>query len=1025
MAKAVLPFYFQAMKNFSFLICLLFVALNSSPAIAQQTAPVLGLHGYSPGVYAFTHCNLVPEPGTLIKDATLLIREGRVVAAGSSVSIPRDAEVRDLKGRWVFPGLIEAWSHFGLNNPKPDRKVPNPQYNSKKEGPYAWNQAVKPEYQVAATLRHKAKEAASLRQSGFTLLHVAPNDGIFRGTSALYLLNDEKAQNAIVLDGLKACMSFSKGSSTQDYPSSLMGAIALIRQTLIDAAWYEEAWKNYKRRPGGERPETNLSLQAIVDQLDKKESLIFDVSRDYQYALRAAAIAKEFDLELIYKMDGDAYKRIEAIRNLAAPLIVPLNFPKAFQVNDPADAREINLSQLKHWELAPTNPGVLEQNKVPFALTSTGLKDVKRQFWGQLHKAIRYGLSAKEALASLTTTPAAILGLEKDFGTLRAGKVANFLIASEDLFQIKNASILETWVAGKRFVHQEEPDWEPRGTWQVQAGSLNPELDISGAPGKYQGSLSGSQSSDKVTISVSGREMALSFSLNDRPYRSKGVYNASKKEIRGQLVDPDGQRIKWTAKRKSDYSGEQKALSLEAVDRKSLGAVPFPFGPFGHEKLPQEKDYFIKGATVWTNTDQGIIEGCDVLISKGKIAAVGKSLKAPSGAVMVKGQDLHLTAGIIDEHSHIAISQGVNEGTHGISSEVRIGDVVNATDINIYRQLSGGVTTSHLLHGSANPIGGQTALIKLRWGMLPEEMKFEGADGFIKFALGENVKQANWGDDFKSRYPQTRLGVEQLMEDAFQAARDYKKAEKAAGGKGTLPHRKNLQSEALWEILQSQRFITCHSYVQSELNMLMKLAERNGFIVNTFTHVLEGFKVADKIAKHGAYASTFSDWWAYKYEVIDAIPYNSALMAENGVTVCVNSDDAEMGRRLNQEAAKAVKYGGMSEEEALKLVTLNPAKALHVDDRVGSIEKGKDADLVLWTEHPLSIYASSQKTWVDGRLYFDREKDQAMHGSVLRERSRLISKLLEDKSPDKQAIPKGDSEKLYHCDDLESSYTHE
>ncbi|HRF17155.1 MAG TPA: amidohydrolase family protein, partial [Chitinophagaceae bacterium] len=321
------------------------------------------------------------------------------------------------------------------------------------------------------------------------------------------------------------------------------------------------------------------------------------------------------------------------------------------------------------------------------------------------------------------------------------------------------------------------------------------------------------------------------------------------------------------------------------------------------------------------------------------------------------------------------------------------------------RQLSGGVTTSHILHGSANVIGGQTQLIKLRWGANDDDLKFKGWPGQIKFALGENVKRSSSAISNASnnnRYPDTRMGVEQVLIDAFTRAKDYQKAwkeyndakeklikEKKSTASLVAP-RRDLELDALVEILEKKRFITCHSYVQSEINGAMKVAEQMGYTVNTFTHILEGYKVADKMKKHGSFASTFSDWWAYKMEVEDAIPYNAAIMQKVGLTVAINSDDAEMARRLNQEAAKIVKYGGVTEEEALKMVTLNPAIMLHVDDKVGSLKVSKDGDVVLWSDHPLSIYAKSLYTIVDGTVYFDRQKDEAMQKQVDDERLRLV-----------------------------------
>ena len=404
--------------------------------------------------------------------------------------------------------------------------------------------------------------------------------------------------------------------------------------------------------------------------------------------------------------------------------------------------------------------------------------------------------------------------------------------------------------------------------------------------------------------------------------------------------------------------------------------------------MPKQETILIKNATVWTNEKDGKLENTDVLVTNGKIAKVGKSLSA-DGAKVIDGTGKHLTAGIIDEHTHIAASS-INEGAQSVTSEVRIGDNLNPEDINIYRQLSGGVTSSHILHGSANTIGGQTQLIKLRWGANDDDLKFKGWDGFIKFALGENVKRTTSQNN--NRFPDTRMGVEEVLNDAFARAVDYQKAMKI-----DPKMRRDLELDALVEILNKKRFITCHSYVQSEITAAMRVGDKYGFKFNTFTHILEGYKVADKMKIHGSSASTFSDWTYYKVEVTDAIAYNAAIMYKMGLNVCINSDDAEMARRLNQEAGKTVRYGGVPEEDALKMVTLNPAKALHVEDKVGSIKVGKDADLVLWSDNPLSIYAMSLYTIVDGTIYFSREKDLEARQKIATERNRLITKLTGDK----------------------------
>ncbi len=501
--------------------------------------------------------------------------------------------------------------------------------------------------------------------------------------------------------------------------------------------------------------------------------------------------------------------------------------------------------------------------------------------------------------------------------------------------------------------------------------------------------------------------------------RLSGLIEKDRWSGKGQLST--GRWINWEMK--FEKALEKKEEKKEQKKPEPPGKVTYPFTAYGYSGVPKQETVLIKNATVWTNEKDGVLQNTDVLIRAGKIAAVGKDLSA-ADAKVIDARGKFVTSGIIDEHSHIAISRGVNDGAHSSSAEVRIGDVVNSEDVNIYRQLAGGVVAAQLLHGSANPIGGQSLIIKFRWGYSPEKMKIENAPQFIKFALGENVKRSNWESPYP-RYPQTRMGVEQIYVDYFTRSKEYEQKQKtfAALSKKeksvAIPPRRDLELETLLEILNKKRFITCHSYVQSEINMLMKVAEQFGFRVNTFTHILEGYKVADKMKAHGVNASSFADWWAYKYEVIEAIPHNAAILTRVGVNTAINSDDAEMGRRLNQEAAKTIKYGGLTEEEAWKTVTLNPAKMLRIDDRTGSIKVGKDADVVIWSGNPLSVYAKAEKTFVDGICFYDSQKDMELRKEIAEERARLIQKMLAAKKAGEKTQKAGSaSERIYHCDDM-------
>jgi imidazolonepropionase-like amidohydrolase len=836
-------------------------------------------------------------------------------------------------------------------------------------------------------------------------------DGIARGTGALVSLSDENENDVVLSERAASCYSFDKGTSTQDYPSSLMGSIALLRQTYYDAVWYKNSIEK----------ETNISLQAINDQLLMPQII---QSGNILNSLRADALGREFSISYIIKGGGDEYKNINAIRQTGSAFIIPLKYPETIDVTDPYDASNISLEVLKNWEQAPANASVLEKNGIQFAFTTDGLKD-KKDLFKNIRKAIDLGLTKEQALKSFTETPALLLKADKKIGALKKGMLASFIISSKELFDKENV-LLENWVTGKRYVLRKHDNPDIRGIYTLTAGAQTFRLRIGGDIYTPEASVSQDSVRRKVSVSYSGPLMLLSFETTKAGskgfYRLSAIPEATKPvQLQGTGIDPEGNNIIWKAVFDSIYIQPAPVDSIK--EKPTTGEIWFPDMAYGSKALPSATDVIIKNATVWTNEKDGILQNADVFISKGKISKVGKDIVVPQGTDVVDGTGKHLTAGIIDEHSHIAISGDVNEGTRASSSEVRIGDVVDCYDVNIYRQLAGGVTSSHLLHGSANPIGGQTQLIKLRWGLSAEQMKFKPWDGFIKFALGENVKQSNWGDEQIVRYPQTRMGVEQVYLDAFTRARAYEQKWKSftiSKDKLKPMPRRDLQLDAMSEIVNSKRFITCHSYVQSEINMLMHVADSFNFKVNTFTHILEGYKVADKMKAHGVAASSFSDWWAYKYEVMEAIPYNPAILNRMGIITAINSDDAEMARRLNQEAAKSVKYGNVSEEEALKMVTLNPAIMLHVSDRVGSIKEGKDADIVLWNNHPLSIYAKPLKTFVDGVCYFDAQQDLLLRQQNEKERKRIIQKMIIEKSKGGETVrPAFKPKKEKHCEEHE------
>jgi imidazolonepropionase-like amidohydrolase len=436
-------------------------------------------------------------------------------------------------------------------------------------------------------------------------------------------------------------------------------------------------------------------------------------------------------------------------------------------------------------------------------------------------------------------------------------------------------------------------------------------------------------------------------------------------------------------------------LNAQAVERKLSGTAPAPM-PARAAVAP----VLIKNATVMTAT-KGTLANTDLLLRDGKIAQIGKNLSAPAGATTIDATGKFVTPGIIDPHSH-SMSDATNEGTRSVTSMVRIRDVLNNTAPAIYLELAGGTTTINVLHGSANTVGGQNAVVKLKWGRPIDEMLFPGAPAGIKFALGENVTQKNntpvvvqGQGQAPRRFPESRMGQEEVIRDAFTRALDYKaewddyNAKAAKGDKTVIAPRRDLELEPFVEILEGKRLIHAHSYRGDEMLMLLELSDEFKFHVQTLQHGLEGYKIASEIAKHGTGLSTFADSWGYKIEAYDAIPYNVAILMRHGVVTTVNSDDDGRARRLNVDAAKMIRFGGLTEQEALQTITINGAIQLGIDKKTGSIETGKDADVVIWTGNPLSVYSRVETTLIDGEIFFDRQKDATMREAMVKERADL------------------------------------
>jgi len=993
----------------------------------QELFPVNGVADPRNGYYAFIHAVIHIDHQTVVHNGTLIIRQGRVVEVlDSSNNVPDGAAVIDLAGQHIYPGFIDLYSSYGMPQAK-ERSRPGsgmPQYKTEKRGPFGWNEAIKAYEKAVDLYQADDKMARKYREAGFTSLLVQPHDGIVEGSAALIDLSGRRAGKSVIKPEAAATYSFDKGSSRQLTPNSLMGSVEVLRQSFYDARWYARA---------REIPETpfNANLEALTGLM--KLPAVFKVD-DKLSALRAEAIFREFALPLIIMGSGDEYQALDAIAALDLPFILPLSFPLPYDVSDPLALEYVPWVKLKHWQMAPYNPRILYERGVRFAISMAENKSAEG-FLKNLRQVVRFGLPDSVALKALTYTPARLLGVEREIGSLYPGKWASFFISSGDIFE-DGSLILESWSRGNRSLVNEALSSGLNGSYELFFGKDTLWFDLQSKEGK---SIIKNLQPDTIysSMKIHFDRGVMAFHLKVKRDTQEGIVFATgrihENGWEGKIKRLNGSYAPWQAIHLTEQGDTSLGETLPSASIEKPDIPPFlryPFNPYGFDTIPAQEKVLIKNARVWTNEAGGILENTDVLIEGGIIVAIDSGLKA-SDARVIDATGMQLTSGIIDEHSHMAVSGGVNEGSLASSSGVRIADVLNSEDVNIYRQLAGGVTSSQILHGSANPIGGQSALIKLRWGAYPSELKFENAAPFIKFALGENVKQSNWGDRFRTRFPQSRMGVEQFFYDNFHRAEAYMRkwneyyALSKREQQSRVPPRRDLKLEALAEVLNGERFITCHSYVQSEITMLLKVADSFHFRLNNFTHVLEGYKVADKLKAHGAGASTFSDWWAYKFEVRDAIPYNAALLVKMGVITAINSDDREMARRLNQEAAKTIRYGGLSEVEAWKTVTLNPATLLQINHRTGSIKVGKDADLVLWSGNPLSIYSKAMMTFVDGRLLFDRSRDAYLRRRIQKERQALIQEMYHSKEKERQAPPPYQPEKEYHCDDLEDYFNHE
>jgi imidazolonepropionase-like amidohydrolase len=908
------------------LLSILVASPLTLPAAAADEIRPPGQRPVAASAHALVGGRVVISPGRELEKATILLRDGRIVAVGVDAQVPADARVHDMTGATIYAGFIDAHASFA--------KPGAPRANSSDEGPPVavafdltagagsgflgvaaatgepgTKSVVSPARRMAREYSPEKKALEALRAEGFTAANIVPDSGVIRGTSAFVSLASSDPDVAIIRPdtfqhvALDAPHASSKGdgpSRPEPYPGSLMGVIAVVRQTFFDAQHQAADLAHFAAHPNDRaRPAFDASLEALQPAARKAMPVLFEPGGVLMVD-RATQLARELGLQPILLATGQEWRRPDISRAAAVPLIVPVDFPEAVKLPEDDDWLAMPHEQLRAWDHGPGNPALLRREGLDIALTTHGLAK-KTSFRPNVRLAIARGLAESDAIAALTTVPARICGVADQLGTIEAGKLAHLTVFERGRCFDEDARVREVWIDGRLFPAPIKDD---------------------------------KKKTDDAKPDAKKEKQLLRATLTAAPAQ----------QDRGPLLSP--------------------------------------------------KAVFIRSATIWTSGQQGRMENASLLIVDGKIRAVGNIATAdvPPEAHVIDLPEIHITAGLIDCHSHSMIIGGVNEGTLPSTAMVRVGDVVNSESETFHQQLAGGLTTANLLHGSANPIGGQNCVIKLRDGAAPEDLKFAGAPPGIKFALGENVKQANWGDHFKTRFPQTRMGVPAFHTNRFTAAQHYAAALEKQKRDGGPPVRRDLELEAIDEIIKGTRLVHCHSYRQDEILAFLRVMESFNVRVATLQHILEGYKVADEIAKHGAGASAFSDWWAYKLEVIDAIPYAGSIMRERGVNVSFNSDSSDHARRLNFEAAKAVKYGGTPEEEALKFVTINPAKQLGIDKQVGSLEPGKDGDFAVWSGSPLATSSRCLQTWIDGKQYFERDAAHRRAEARNAERLALIAK---------------------------------
>ncbi len=964
------------------------------------------LTGFHPQAFAIQNATVIVRPGETIEGATVVIQNGVIEAVGKNITPPAEAQIIPGEGLFVYAAFIDAGGNQFLDTEKKPQPAPGRKWDTSRYVLAATRpdnrKGLTPEYQTAQNLKLDTAKLEDLRKAGFAAIHVLPDAGIASGQGSLVSTGGQTPRDSVIVESTFNSFSLNRlGGDT--YPSTLMGTTAHLRQAFLDAGHYADHWKLYREsKTAIARPPVDAALETLHQvQIGKRRSVFLAESRDDIH--RALDFCEEQHLKPVIWGGRDAHRCLDRLTKNKTDLILQLDFGEMPKLEKPADDKKLSANikdplRLEHdrqakWLKRLQGFAELHERGLRFGLTSREMK-THADVLAAVRTLIETGLPKDAALAALTTSPAEILGVADRLGTLEAGKLGSVVVLTKP-FDDKNTKVRHLFVDGRQFEYNqnEKPtiaekskneQFQPAiaespviGTWKLtiqnQPAPTKATLQLTRDGKKLGGTFKSSQGNGSITsgqINQEKIEFAVRFGkTNEDAVQFQFTGKLEDSKLAGEMKYPFGGGSEWTAVR-DDSSVKEPNPSPAVAERLPADQLPTELDSDRVSSRPfhTSGNVLIHNGTIITGTGE-TLEGGSVLIRNGKVAAIGKNLKPDAGMRVIDAAGRYVMPGIIDTHSHIMITDGINEYTQSIVPEVRIKDVINTDDPSEYRALAGGVTAARILHGSANVIGGQDAVVKLKHGKTAREHILYNAPQGVKFALGENVKYR------PTRFPNTRLGVEATLNRAFMESLDYRRKwneYERQKSEMTLPPRRDLRLEALADIVNHKKFIHSHCYRADEILMLLRIANDLGIRVWSLQHVLEGYKIAPEIVAHGASCSTFADWWAYKVEAYDATPYNAALLNEAGANIVIKSDDAELIRHLYHEAAKTVRYGNMPVDDAIKTITLNSARELGLDDRMGSLEVGKDGDLAIYNGHPLDAFSRCEMTIIEGEIYFDR-----------------------------------------------------